>query len=158
MIFIGYAGIGKSSLSAKNFKFIDLDSSDFYYAPKPDIYITEWYKPYCGIAVGLSRQGYDVFVSSHKEVRQLLRESFQHIVGIYPNEDLKDQWVEKLEQRYKETQIDKDYRAWMHAKDRYLEDIQGIRADVKHKIEIQTMQYNLDELIQAYQQRHSNDT
>lgn len=51
MIICGYPGIGKSTLSKSNSKFIDLDSSNFrYYDGTRD---SKWWQPYTNVAVGL---------------------------------------------------------------------------------------------------------
>ena len=69
MIIIGYQGIGKSTLANCNLNYVDLESSNFYIDGKR---ADDWYKPYCKIAEHLSQQGYYVFVSSHKVVRDEL--------------------------------------------------------------------------------------
>ena len=55
MIVIGYQGVGKSTLKETNFKYLDLQSEDFYVNEKRD---ENWYKVYCKIAEGFSAQGY----------------------------------------------------------------------------------------------------
>ena len=68
MIFVGYQGIGKSSISGNGN--IDLESGNFW------VNLTrycDWYKVYCNIAKSLSEQGYNVFLSSHKVVRDELK-------------------------------------------------------------------------------------
>ena len=62
MIYVGYQGIGKSSIAGKN-KCIDLESGNFWVDGKRD---ENWYIIYCNIAQHLSEQGYNVFLSSHK--------------------------------------------------------------------------------------------
>ena len=52
MIYVGYQGIGKSSLGGTD-KYIDLESSNFKHED-------DWYKTYCDVAISLSKQGYDV--------------------------------------------------------------------------------------------------
>ena len=71
MIVIGYQGIGKSTLAQKQFKYIDLESSALR---RDGVRWHNWYEPYCLVAEWLSKQGYIVFVSSHKEVRDYLNE------------------------------------------------------------------------------------
>ena len=79
MIIIGYQGIGKSTLAKNSLKYIDLESGNFWINGERD---EQWYKPYCNIANHLSAQGYTVFTSSHKEVREELKNS-NEIVKIY---------------------------------------------------------------------------
>ena len=120
MIIVGYQGIGKSSLAGRDKKFIDLESGNFWIDGKR---ADDWYKPYCKIAEHLSQQGYYVFVSSHEVVRNQLKDSQETIVVVYPSIDLKNEWIDKLETRYAETNLEKDYKALMNAKDRYDENI-----------------------------------
>ena len=116
MIVIGYQGIGKSTLAGRNNRFIDLESGNFWVDGKR---ADDWYKPYCQIAEHLSQQGYIVFTSSHEVVRKQLENSGETIVVVYPSIKLKDEWIAKLEKRYEESGLEKDYKALMNAKDRY---------------------------------------
>ena len=66
MIVIGYQGIGKSTLAARNLKYIDLESSNFWFddpETKQRVRHSNWYEMYFNVAEDLSRQGYVVFVS-----------------------------------------------------------------------------------------------
>ena len=155
MIFIGYQGVGKSTAAASNVNMIDLESSSFWL----DIAGTRhrdtvWYLPYCNIAENLSKQGYDVFVSSHANVRARLARSTEYVVTIYPALSLKDSWTSRLEARYNTTHLDKDYKAWMNAVDRYTENIEELKLGSGHKIEIQSMDYDLISLIHEYKQNN----
>lgn len=108
MIVIGYQGIGKSTLSNADTKCIDLESGNFRVDGKR---ADDWYKAYCKIANHLSEQGYTVFVSSHEVVRNELMKSKEKVVIVCPSIGLKDKWIEKLENRYAISHLDKDYRA-----------------------------------------------
>ena len=123
MIVIGYQGIGKSTLAGRNNKFIDLESGNFWVDGKR---ADDWYKPYCQIAEHLSQQGYIVFTSSHEVVRKQLENSSETIVVAYPSIKLKDEWINKLEKRYEESGLAKDFKALMNAKDRYEENIREL--------------------------------
>lgn len=123
MIVIGYQGIGKSSLAGRNNRFIDLESGNFWVDGKR---ADDWYKPYCQIAEHLSQQGYIVFTSSHEVVRKRLENSSEIIVVAHPSIELKDEWIDKLEDRYVRTGSEKDYKALMNAKDRYEENIKEL--------------------------------
>lgn len=132
MIFIGYQGIGKSTLAGPGDRFIDLESGNFWVDGKRPEY---WYKYYCNIAEHLSQQGFDVFVSSHEVVRKQLKGSEERICIICPDLSLKDQWIEKLKTRYENTKLDKDYKAYMNAVDRYEENIKELlREDFDHLV------------------------
>lgn len=124
LIVIGYQGIGKST-HAGNDNCIDLESSNFYVLGKRD---DNWFIPYCHIAIHLANQGYTVFVSSHKEIRDYLRTAYLpdnvgNVCVFCPATFMKEDWIAKLEDRYSQTKLTKDYRAMMNAKERYTENI-----------------------------------
>ena len=152
MIISGYQGIGKSSLAGKN-NCIDLESGNFWVDGKR---ADDWYKPYCQIANHLSEQGYTVFVSSHEVVRRELEKSKEPVYVIFPAIDLKDEWIKKLEDRYNNTKLDKDYRALMNAKDRYKENITELmRCNLKF-YEITRINYHLDDIIDYLEYKSNN--
>lgn len=163
-IYIGYQGIGKSSLAGKNTGFIDLESSNFRlpggYRPQ------EWYKYYVYCAYSIANQGYNVLLSSHDVVRKEVyehrhyRESGyyyptgnSHIKSfvIYPSLNLKEKWIKKLYDRFLAEDTRKNRVAYLNASDRYSDNILEIKEDaLKYgfkEIEIQNMDYNLKELI-----------
>ena len=87
MIIIGYQGIGKSTLAASELKYIDLESSNFWFydsETKQKVRHSNWYEMYCNVAENLSRQGYIVFVSSHQPVRERLLKSKEYVVVCVP--------------------------------------------------------------------------
>lgn len=144
MIFIGYQGIGKSTL-AGNGRYIDLESGNFWINGRRD---ENWYIPYCHIAEHLSEQGYRVFTSSHEVVRNYLSTSNEDCFVVYPALHLKDEWIAKLKLRYENSKLDKDYKAYMNAVDRYEDNIKEIMDCGFIRIQIDNMDYNLDELIE----------
>lgn len=157
-IVVGYQGIGKSTLarSGKG-RYIDLESSSFSVRDgMTDNYvkINGWEKIYCKIAEHLAEQGYTVFVSSHAEVRKILKESKCKVVAVVPHPDLGELWIEKLKQRYFDTELEKDRRAWLNAKERYRENVMEIMHDfqeinsVEQKVfVIDNMNYRLDDYV-----------
>lgn len=155
MIVIGYQGIGKSTLSQKNFRYIDLESSALY---KGGVRLENWHEPYCMIAEWLSRQGYTVFVSSHKEVRGYLNECCKEpFFAVVPSESLKDEWTDKLLKRYEQFPTDKNYRAYRNAVDRFTENIREIKNDVEDVREIRSMNYELGKIIADTLKAESRD-
>ena len=66
---------------------------------------------------------------------------------MFPSIKLKDKWIEKLEDRYNQTGLDKDYKALMNAKDRYEENISELRKCGLSVFEILDMDYSLDEIV-----------
>lgn len=156
MIVIGYQGIGKSSLAGRDHKFIDLESSNFWVDGKR---ADDWYKPYCQIAEHLSRQGYIVFTSSHEVVRKQLENSREVVVVVYPSLELKNMWIDKLENRYRDTGLEKDYKALMNAKDRYEENIQElVNCKVPYKVMLKNRDYDLEASLIHFQNRDLNFT
>lgn len=144
MIVIGYQGIGKTTLANTSMEYIDLESSNFFVnGERAD----DWYVPYCNIAESLSKHEYVVFVSSHEVVRERLKNSNEKVVCCVPSKDLKDKWIKKLEDRYNETQLEKDYKAYMNAKERYEENIDEIENSGFPVIRIRNMNYDLESLL-----------
>ena len=147
MIIVGYQGIGKSTLAGRNNMFIDLESGNFWVDGKR---ADDWYKTYCKIAEHLSQQGYIVFTSSHEVVRKQLANSDEIVIAIYPSIELKDEWIARLEKRYSESGLEKDYKALMNAKDRYEENINELNESMKYQIcpaPITDINYDLESFI-----------
>lgn len=144
MIIIGYQGIGKSTLANLMSGYIDLESGNFWIDGKRD---TNWYKVYCNIAIHLSEQGYIVFVSSHKVVRDELAKRKTDVMCCAPMPYLKTEWIEKLKLRYEHSQLDKDYKAWKNAEECYEQNILDISNSGFDMIWITSMQYDLARLI-----------
>lgn len=124
LIVIGYQGVGKSACAGKD-GCIDLESSCFRIgANRHD----DWYIPYCNIAIDLADQGYTVFTSSHRVVYEHLASlplpaNVGKVVAFCPEARYKDEWIDRLQRRFADTGLDKDYRALMNAKDRYTDNI-----------------------------------
>lgn len=151
MIIIGYQGIGKSTLAARNLKYTDLESSNFWFddpETKQRVRHSNWYEMYCNVAEDLSRQGYVVFVSSHQHVRERLSNSKEYVIACVPSLDLKDQWIEKLKLRYEATGLEKDYKAYMNAEDRFSENITEIMNSGFDNLIITNANYNLRNIIE----------
>lgn len=144
MIIIGYQGIGKSTLAGKD-NYIDLESGNFWHnGTRPD----NWYVFYCQIAEHLSQQGYTVFVSSHEVVRNRLKKySKEELYVVCPSAELKEKWIDKLKKRFESSKLEKDYKAWMNAEDRYIENIKELQNSGINCIEITDMKYSLRDII-----------
>jgi ABC-type oligopeptide transport system ATPase subunit len=145
MIVIGYQGIGKSTLAKLDLRFVDLESGNFWVDGKR---ADDWYKPYCQIAEHLSKQGYIVFTSSHEVVRKQLENTNEVVALVYPATELKDAWIDKLEKRYEESGLEKDYKALMNAEDRYEENIKELIGSYcgyrTHHMVLTKMDYDLE--------------
>ena len=158
MIITGYQGIGKSTLSSKNDKVIDLESTNFWKIDENGnkTRYEDWYVYYCQIAMDLSRQGYTVFVACHPQVREYLEKhrGSEKFYAIFPSLSLKNEWVEKLHQRYILSGTDKDYRAYKHAEINYVADINKLLDECAYNVEwysnaiqIEDIDYDLSELV-----------
>lgn len=141
MIIIGYPGIGKSTLAGKDYKYIDLESSNFKINGQRS---EDWYKTYCKVAEDLSKQGYIVFVSCHSAVREALRGSEEIVAVAFPTVK-KAAWLTKLRDRYEETNSYKDRIAYERVRDHYDEDITDLcGCDISYKIWLNNMGYDLE--------------
>lgn len=153
MIIIGYQGIGKSTLARQQLaehgmsEYIDLESSCFWHDGKrPD----DWYIYYCQMAEFLSRQGFRVFISSHKVVRDFLRDSKEQVFIICPNTDLKEGWIKRLEDRYNANPSDKNYKAWKNAEDCFEQNIENLQSETTNGYVVgvlRSIDYDLDATI-----------
>ena len=147
-IISGYQGIGKSTLAASGKGYIDLESGNFFVDGKRD---DNWYIIYGQIAVNLAAQGYRVFVSSHKVVRDWLaaNNGGTPLFTVSPSDTLKEAWIKKLENRYRRSKLDKDYRAWQNAVDRYSENIKELHeSEGFTPVVIRYMDYSLRTIIE----------
>jgi hypothetical protein len=142
MIYVGYQGIGKSSISGKN-NCIDLESGNFWV---DDERVDCWYKIYVNIAEHLSNQGYKVFLSSHKVVREELYNRGIEFTAICPSLKLKEQWINRLQERFDRTRSTKDFKALKNSEEKYEENIKDLASEV-NRIIITDINYDLSDLI-----------
>lgn len=147
MIIIGYQGIGKSSAAGADNGYIDLESSNFWV---DGVRPRDWYKYYCKIALDLSKQGYVVFTSSHKEVRDyfLKRIERDKIVAVFPAKELESAWIAKLGERFRLYKSEKNYKALMNAKDRFKENIDEMENWGGEFFVIDDMSYVLKDIVE----------
>lgn len=156
MIVIGYQGIGKSTLATKSLRYIDLESSSFWFddpETKQKIRHVMWYAMYCNVAEDLSRQGYTVFVSSNQPVRERLSRSDEYVITCVPSLDLKDKWIEKLRLRYENSKLEKDYKAYMNAADSFTENVTEMMNSGFDVLEVEDMDYDLKKLLEVCDRR-----
>ena len=150
MIYVGYQGIGKSTVCKKYDNCIDLESIHFYINDERS---PDWYKIYVNLAIDLNNQGNDVFISSHKCVRSMLHELEVPFIVICPALELEKQWILKLTQRFEETRCVKDYRAVCGARTQYTENIKDLLTEEKVII-IDDTDYDLSKLIKLNKKKH----
>lgn len=149
-VIVGYQGVGKSTLSFHNPRVIDLESSTFFVDGKRS---DDWYITYCNIARALCRQGFVVCVSSHKVVREELRNKpAMNQMIVYPSLALREKWINNLRFRYEQSSTEKNYKAYQNALYQYDENI----ADLMNQegfihVEISDMNYDLSSLLKLNQ-------
>lgn len=139
MIIIGFPGIGKSSVThaydgdTNTTGYIDLESSNF-------VKDENWVKEYCGAAIDLDLQGYNVFVSSHKAVRECLAEGqdlFPDIIEVFPSKELRTDWLNRLESRYMKCKTAKNERALNYMRNNFDAAVDEMEHDaIIHKVRI----------------------
>ena len=147
MIIVGYQGIGKSTLASKDLRTIDLESSC---TKVNSIRYPGWADVYIHFAESLCQQGYDVCVSSHKQVQDLLAKpgSGISVVAIFPSIKIKNLWIEKLRIRWETTGFIKDYTAWQDADKHFDEEIEVLKKNhIFYKYEIDNMDYDLEDIL-----------
>ena len=145
-VIVGYQGIGKSSVAEKDDRFIDLESSLFFIS-KNSRY-DSWYLPYARIARYLARKGFIVFVSSHKEVRDVLQNFDVKTYVCYPSLNLEEEWLKRLQSRWVSSGLNKDFKAWKNTEEKFKENILSLKSSPFEQIEITTLNYNLKDLIE----------
>ena len=151
MIIIGYQGIGKSTLCktyGKTMRYIDLESGLMKDPMNDNKRWDNWANIYCNIALSLSGQGYRVFVSSHKAVQDILAESKDEVIAVYPSKRIKDEWIKKLLERYKKTGLKKDEFAWLDAKASFDSEIDTLENSPFIKATIFSMSYDLKTIVE----------
>lgn len=143
MIYVGYQGIGKSTICHIIDSCIDLESGNFFVEGKRS---DNWYKIYANIAKHISDQGKNVFVSSHKVLREYMNEMNIPFTVVFPSLQLKEDWINKLKDRYLLTCTDKDFRALLNAEQMYDENISDLSKE-SLKIEITDIDYSLRKML-----------
>lgn len=155
MILVGYQGIGKTTLSESSNRYIDLESGNFFINGER---CKNWNIMYVNIANSLSQQGYDVFVSSHKIVREELIKSKENKCIIVPGLHLKYKWLDKLQDRWLRTRLYKDYKAFKNAEEMYDENIKDLISEKGFKlIVLKDINYDLSDLINKAREEFSNE-
>lgn len=141
MIYLGYMGIGKTTLSNNNSNYIDLDSSYYKFSDTKG-----WPKSYCDLALFYSNQGYNVFLSCYDEVFEYFLKNNIDVIAVYPRAEMYDLWVKKLFNRYINSGLTDDLKSYIRARDYYMDDI---TSPSKYGIETIYLDenYNLEEVI-----------
>lgn len=148
MIYVGYPGIGKSTLASKRLDVIDLESSLFRNIGD------NWAEFYVGVAQHLSTDGKIVFLSTHKNVRDELNKRGITYKVIHPSLALKDEWIDKLSARVYDSkqngsqeECEKNGRALLRAQLHYEDDVEDLMREDVPKIVIDDINYVLEKII-----------
>lgn len=148
-VVVGYQGIGKSTLAYTYSNVVDLESSNFYLCGSR---IPGWEDIYARLAIHIAAQGKVVCVSSHKAVRDALRDNIAgwavDLYICYPDISIKNKWTTMLLERYQNSLLDKDYRAYVNAYDAYESSISDLASEssIFKKIVITSMDYDLSDI------------
>lgn len=162
LIFLGYQGIGKSTIGGKH-NCIDLESSIF--SQRRDVN-PDWYIDYCELAIHLANQGYTVLMSTHVEVRKTLNYMIKkpyhyRVICIVPDLSLRNAWIDKLIDRFQLNKELKDFRALHNAVYMYESNTTDILNQAKRFHfsygVIENMNYDFEETILGFQQLYLND-
>ena len=146
MIFCGYQGVGKSSICNRENGYIDFESSNFFVN---EMRPNAWIDIYINQALSLNEQGYDVFLSTHKALRDRLNELNIDFTVITPSIDLKEQWIERLSNRYNNNPSLKNMKALKNAEEFYEENVKDLCSESK-VIMITNADYYLKDCIIEY--------
>ena len=149
MIFCRYQGVGKSSICNRENGYIDFESSNFFVNEmRPNM----WIDIYINQALSLNEQGYDVFLSTHKALRNRLNELNIDFTVITPSIDLKEQWIKRLSNRYNNNPSVKNMKALNNAEVCYEENVKDLCSESK-VIMITNTDYDLKEIIREYKEK-----
>lgn len=91
IIISGFPGVGKSFLGEDNDDFIDLDSSRYVGEDR-----WQRYKERIEDALGIYKY---IFVSSHQETRNILKELGLKYYVVYPDKNLKEEYLRRYKER-----------------------------------------------------------
>lgn len=133
MIIVGYYGIGKSEFCKTHQDYIDLESK-YFRSDNGWLLGNKGLERYIWLIEDLNADGKKIFVSSLKEVRDELLKSkridpYVDMAYIYPYADLKDDWLSRLYNRWKESSNEKDWYAYKRAIKNFESDIESLIKD-----------------------------
>lgn len=156
MIIFGYQGIGKSTVANNEIysRFIDLESSMFRTPMHPER-SEDWFQAYGNIICDLDKQGKYVFSACHQQIRDYIA-SEKNLKGVvaaicYPSLNLKEEWLNRLRQRWMDTQLPKDKAALDFAEASYSSSIKALDKDTDYDhIILNNMNYNLMNILGSY--------
>ena len=87
-------------------------------------------------------------MSSHKVIREELTNRGIEFTTICPSLKLKEQWINRLQERFDRTRSTKDFKALKNAKEMYEENIKDLASE-RNRIIITDINYDLNDLIKS---------
>ena len=144
-IIVGFPCIGKSSL--KEMGWIDLRSDCFWIGDEGKKIRPEgWYESFCNVAADLADQGYNVLVPSHEAIRRYLKSMGRNYLVVYPDPSLKDLWIQKCYDRWKDNPDRETLSAYEAVRDHWNDFMEDLSKE-ELSISIKDMNYSLKSLI-----------
>ena len=154
MIIVGYPCIGKSTISGG--KNVDLDDSDMRLRFSLDSAKTHlirpegWEQCYVNVAVSLSLQGFNVFVSSRPEVVEELEQRGVKFIAIYPSAELKCRWVERCAKCYESGPSEDNEKKLQRVTRCFDEETRILAESTPYRYIIESDKYDLNELVKDF--------
>lgn len=157
-VYCGYPGVGKSSIGGQwifnkedghDHPIIDMETSLMrsYSGRRPE----NWVEIYCNYVEGFINQGVNVMCSTHGLVRKELEQRGIEYVNVFPALNIKQFWLDRLQQRWKDEPTDKNKAAYDRAIEWYEHDIKDLMENEKYiAIGIERW-YDLKEIIDEYE-------
>lgn len=156
-VYCGYPGIGKTSIGGQwvfnkedgyDHPIVDMETSLMrgYSGSRPD----DWVVIYCNYVEDLINQGVNVMCSTHNDVRKELESRGIEYVNVFPSLNIKQYWLDRLQQRWIDDPCDKNKAAYDRAMEWYEHDIEDLMNNDRWiSIGIENG-YDLKEVIEGY--------
>ena len=155
MIIISFAKIGKTTFSKNHRNYIDLESP----IPDTNFKAINYPEVYAELALGLSKQGFNVFVSMHPLVFEWIithNDTKELVVLCHPSVKLKNEWTNRIFSDFKETVLKKAQAASVVDNVKKMFE-PGINKMIEmaekygfRRIEIASMDYDLGKLLSVF--------
>lgn len=145
MIIAGYPCCGKSTIAARNEKFIDLESSNFH---APGDKSKDWADRYAAVAKDLANN-HHVFISTHEAVLSSLH-NYPGLILVFPSPELKQDWTMRAYMRFQQSlqnDVEKNRRAYERVRDHFDEDINALMNYQTSRIILPDMNVWIDGII-----------
>lgn len=156
-VYCGYPGIGKTSIGGQwifskedgyDHPIVDMETSLMrsYTGERPK----NWVVIYCNYVEDLINQGVNVMCSTHGDVRKELDNRGIEYVNVFPSLNIKQYWLDRLQQRWKDDPSDKNKAAYDRAMEWYDHDIEDLMSNDNYIAISIERGYDLREVIEGY--------